>query len=412
VTIRSSIDTYEPLMHNPSRGDMPRELEEAIERSTREEFEATFRRLYALRLLHAMGGIDMDDEGGDKGNKSRLLEERDIPTVLEALFTEEFYRNSPDSARRHLTRLAKQGLGRYENCLVAERDGKAVGRALVDTPNPPYAEIGLDPVHPKYAEQNEEISAELLSGGISLARRLNCQITYTMNFKNSPAAKPFYEKYGAASDRVCRMLDFRPAMLQGFDEDDKEICLFRFSDTPCYNEFLRNHPLSILSISGTRVDFHGNRAFEMRWTDPQTGDFLAFYLDGARWAMRMPRITGIARKEGPRAFDAWIHLISSDMALEGTGEYEIFLENRGEEKMSLHVSHLLPQGTKIEGQPSFPTISSVLEGKASWKLRFEIGQGFDVPPLSFYTVLATCQLQLAGFSSPFPISAGFEVKRP
>ena len=119
---------------------------------------------------------------------------------------------------------------------------------------------------------------------------------------------------------------------------------------------------------------------------------------------------GIARKEKSKAFDAWIHLTSPDMAMDGTGEYEICLENKGEDKMDLHVSHLLPKGTTIEGQPSF-TISSGLEGEASWKLRFNITHEFDVPPLSFYTVLATCQLQLDGFSSPFPISAGFEVKR-
>jgi len=399
-------------VHNPSRGDVPRELEEAIDRTTREELESEFRRLYALRLLQATGGIGMGEEMGHGEDKTRLLEERDIPSILEAIFTEEYYRNSPDKAKSHLTWLAKQGLHhRCENCLVAERDGKAVARALVDTPYPPYAEIGLDPVHAKYAEQKEKIWAELLAGGISLAKRLNCYIMYTMNFKNSPAAQPFYEKYGVASDRVCRMLDFQPAMLQSFDEDDKEICLFRFSDTPCYNEFIRNHPLSIMTISGGKVDFHGNRAFEMRWSDPLMGDFLAFYLDGARWAMRMPRIIGIATKENSRTFDAWIHLISSDMTIDGTGEYEICLENKGEDKMNLHISHLLPKGTTIDGQSSY-VISSALVGEARWKLRFNITQGFDVPPLSFYTVLATCQLQIDGFSSPFPISAGFEVKRP
>lgn len=367
MIIKSSFDDHEPLYRNavydPSRSDIPRELEDAIDRSTREEFEAEFRRLYALRLLHETGGLGMSEEMGNGEGKSRMLEERDIPYILEALFTEEFYRNSPDSVKSNLTRLANRGLGRYENCLVVERDGKAVARALMDTPYPPYAEINLDPVREKYAEQKEKIWAELLEGAISLARRLNCHITYTMNFKDSPAAQPFYVKYGAASNRVYRTFDFQPAMLEGFDEDDKEICLFRFSDIPCYNEFLRNHPLSIMTISGGKMDFHGNKAFEVRWGDPQTGDFIAFYLDGARWAMRMPRITGIARKEKSRAFDAWIHLISSDMAMDRTGEYEICLENKGEDKMSLHISHLLPKGTTIDGQPSY-TISSELEGKS------------------------------------------------
>jgi len=401
VNIKSSFNDYEPLFHDaahsPSRGDMPRELEDAIDRTTREEFESEFRRLYALRLLNETGGVGMSEEMGDGDGKSRLLEERDIPSILEALFTEEFYQNYADSTKNHLTWLAKQGLGRYENYLVVERDDKAVGGVGVDTPYPPYAELGGLLVHPQYRRKG--VGTELVEGCINLAKRCDCNIMYLMTLMDIPAVLRFYRRLG-----------FQPAMLQGFDEDDKEICLFRFTDVPCYNEFLRNHPLSIMKVSGGKGEFHGNKAFEIGWSDPQTGDFLSFYLDGARWAMRMPRITGISRKEGPRAFDAWIHLTSPDMAMSGTGEYEINLDNEGEDKMNLHMSHLLPKGTTIDGQKSY-VITTVLEGEARWKLRFNIMREFDVPPLSFYTVLATCQLQLDGFSSPFPISAGFEVKR-
>jgi hypothetical protein len=99
------------------------------------------------------------------------------------------------------------------------------------------------------------------------------------------------------------------------------------------------------------------------------------------------------------------------MAMGRPGEFEICLENKGGEKIGLRINHLLPKGTTIDGQPS-NFISSELEREARWKLRFEMTQGFDVPVLSFYTVLSTCQLQINGFSSPFPMSAGFEVERP
>jgi len=396
VNIKSSVDDYEPSYQNVTREDMPRELEDAIDRTTREEFEAEFRRLYALKLLVRNGGINMSDEMRTGEGKARLLEERDIPTVLEVLLTEEFYRSDPEHIKEHLTRMARGGLDRYSNNLVTEREGKAVGRAVIDTPYPPYAELAGLLVHPEY--RGRGVGTELVKGCISFGRRYDCDIMYLMTWKDNPSVLRFHRRQG-----------FQPALLQGFDEDDKEICLFKFSDAPCYSELLRNHPLSIMTITGGKTDFHENQAFEMRWSDPQTDDFLAFYIEGGL-IKSMPRITGIARKERSRAFDAWIHLFSSDMAMGGAGEYEICLVNKGEDKMNLHMSHLLPKGTTIDGQQSY-VISSELEGEARWKLRFNITQGFDVPPLSFYTVLATCQLQLDGFSSPFPISAGFEVKR-
>jgi N-acetylglutamate synthase-like GNAT family acetyltransferase len=403
VTIRPYFDDLEPLPHyaacSPSRGDMPRELEEAIDRSTREEFEAEFRRLCALRLLYRNGGINMSDEMRTGEGKARILEERDVPDILEVLLAEEGspYRKDPGHIKRHLTRVAKGGLDKYENNLVAERDGKAVGRAVIDTPYPPYAELAGLLVHPEY--RGRGVGTELVEGCVSLARRCDCDIMYLMACKDDPAVHRFYKRCG-----------FQPALLQGFEEDDKEICLFRFADTPYYNEFLKGHPMSIFSVSGGKADFHGNKAFEMRWSDPLTGDLLAFYLDGDV-RRRMPRITGIARKENSRAFDAWINLISSDMAAGRTAEYEVCVENKGGDKMKLHIDHLLPKGTTIDGRPSY-ALSSELAGEARWKLRFDIAQGFDVPPLSFYTVLATCQLQINGFSSPFYMSAGFEVERP
>jgi hypothetical protein len=136
---------------------------------------------------------------------------------------------------------------------------------------------------------------------------------YLSTAKDDPEVHRLYKRCG-----------FQPAMLQGYDNDDKEICLFRFVDTPYYNEFLKVHPLSIFSISGARVDFHGNRAFEMRWTDPQTGDFLAFYLDGVL-LKSMPRITGVAVRERTKAFDAWINVMASNMAADRFGDFEFLL---------------------------------------------------------------------------------------
>ena len=410
--MKLSFNDYETFLRNvinySADGEIPHKLKEIIDHITREELEAELRRLYALRLLEEIGGINMSEEIHFGGDKTRLLEERDIPDILGVLFTEEFYRKYPERVKNHLTRLAKRGLDRHENNLVAERDGKTVGTASIDTSYPPYAELSGVLVHPKYRDLG--VGTELVEAYISLARRYNCNIMYVMTWKNSPAAQPFYEKYGITAYRLYKKFSFQPAMLQGFTDHEKEICLFRFSDTPCYKEFMQHHPLSILSVSGGKIDFHGNNAYEMRWSDPQTYDFLAFYFKGKRHES-MPRIMGIARKENTRAFDAWIEQITSDVTTEKSGKFKVCLENRGEEKLNLLINFLLPKGTTINDQPS-KTISSELEGEAGWELKFDVKPDFDVPVLSFWTVLVTCQLQFNGFSSSFPISAGFEMDRP
>ena len=64
MTIKSSIDYYEPLfknvVHNTSLGDMPRELEDAIDRTTREGFEAVLHGVE--RLQHRRAGKSGEPE--------------------------------------------------------------------------------------------------------------------------------------------------------------------------------------------------------------------------------------------------------------------------------------------------------------------------------------------------------------
>lgn len=125
----------------------------------------------------------------------------------------------------------------------------------------------------------------------------------------------------------------------------------------------------------------------------------------------MPRIVGIARKEGSLGFDAWTEETTRDITSEKSGKFRICLENTGKQKLKTQISFLLPRGTTIDNQPK-KTISTKLEKEAHWELKFEVKPEFEVPPLSFWTILATCQLQIDKFSSTFPISAGFELDRP
>ena len=345
---------------------------------------------------------------GTRFGSARLLEEHDIPDVLEVLFTEEFFRKDAEHMKRHLTRVARQGLDKYSNNLVAERNGKAVGRAVIDTSYPPYAELAGLLVHPEYRRQG--VGTDLAQGCISLASQYHCNIMYVMTWKDSPASREFYEKYGVSAHRLYKKFGFHPAMLQDFTDNEEEICLFRFPDTSCYQDFIDKHPLLLLSVSGGKTSFHRNKAYEMKWNDPQTDDFLAFYLKGKRHES-MPRIVGVARKEGHVGFDAWTEETTSDITSEKSGGFRICLENTGKEKLRTEMSFLLPEGTTIDDQPE-KTISEELDKEAGWELKFEVKPDFEVPVLSFWTILVTCQLQIDDVSSAFPISAGFEMDRP
>ena len=345
---------------------------------------------------------------GTRFGSARLLEEHDIPDVLEVLFTEEFFRKDAEHMKRHLTRVARQGLDKYSNNLVAERNGKAVGRAVIDTSYPPYAELAGLLVHPRYRGQG--VGTDLIKACISLASQFHCNLLYVMTWKDSPAGREFYEKYGVSAHRLYRKFGFHPAMLQGFTDNEEEICLFRFSDTSCYQDFIGKHPLSVLSVSGRKIDFHGNQVYEMRWSDPQTNDSLSFHLKGKRHES-MPRIAGVARKEGPLGFDAWTEETTPDITLGKSGEFRICLENTGKEKLRTQMSFSLPKGTTIDDQPE-KTISEELDKEAVWELKFGVKPDFEVPVLSFWTIIVTCQLQINEVSSAFPISAGFEMDRP
>ena len=93
---------------------------------------------------------------------------------------------------------------------------------------------------------------------------------------------------------------------------------------------MNNHPIAVLSVSETKISHHGNQVYEMKWNDPQTDDFLAFYLKGKRHES-MARIVGIATKEGSSGFDAWTEEVTPDITSGEYGKFRVSRENTGEE---------------------------------------------------------------------------------
>ncbi len=192
-------------------------------------------------------------------------------------------------------------------------------------------------------------------------------------------------------------------MINNFDESDYDICLFRFSDAQCYEEYMSRHPLSILSISGGKIDFHAIRAYEMKWTDPQTKDFLAFYLEGNRSKSR-PRIVGIARKDRSVAFEAWINQTTNNITSMREGEFEVCLQNTGKEKLdySINMQHI--NGVIQRDVPTAVSSKLYPGKKESWVQQFSIDPDVN---MTSKKILTTCQVKFDKYASVYYVSSEF-----
>jgi len=334
----------------------------------------------------------------------RFIEERDVKGVLEVLSTEEFYRKANGFPRefelglmRKAREVREKGFDKYSNTLVAATRDNAVARLVMDTNYPPYAELAGLIVHPNY--RGRGIGTKLVREFMNIAQKHGCNILYVITKKNDIPVHRFYTN-----------LVFKPAMLSGFDEEEQEIVLSQFLQGTSQHEFVHNHPLTGFSASGSPVKFHDQSLYEMRWKDPLSGSYIAYYLKGRRF-LAMPRIAGISLEEGNVALDVWITEETDEVDLEHEGMFRIFMANRGSETLTANVDYILPERTTLKGVDTLEEITLKRASETNRELCLKLDTGFNVPPLSFRTVLVTCGIKLDGLRSPLLVSAGFERNR-
>ncbi len=331
----------------------------------------------------------------------RLIQERDVKGVIELLSTEEFWREAegfPHDFEKRLTNKAREvkekGFDKYTNTLVAATPEKAVARLIMDTNYPPYSELAGLKVHPDY--RGRGIGTKLVRRFVDLAREHGCNILYVITIKDDVRLHRFYSKLG-----------FVPAMIHDFEEKEKEIVMVKFLGGTIQHEFVRKHPLAGMAISGLPVEFRGQLLYEMMWKDPLTGYHLACYLKGRRH-LTMPRIAGISIQEGGIAFDAWIKEESNRVNLDREGGFQIYLINSSPEPLTLEASWILPHGAHLRDAPSSKTIYLKGKGETCLTPCLKLGHDFNVPELSFRTVVVTCTLKASGLPAPLLLSAGFQ----
>ena len=285
----------------------------------------------------------------------------------------------------------------YTRVLVAERNGKAVGKVTFDTAYPPYSELVNLVVHPNYRRIG--IGSRLIQSCIEVAHRKRCSIISAMANPANHSAHRLYSKFG-----------FHIGILP--DSKEGKMWLFRFSEDPPLGKFLFTHPFSQPSVSPHKILFHDHPLYEMKWIDPMTEDEMILYLEGQPGQPReggtMPRIAGISYKEGDMALDCVVHEKQKLIGLEREALFDLRIVNAGRKDLRVEgLEFTLPKGSKVLPKKTIPRKLRTGESKTV-KLKFKLLSNFDVPTLSFGTILATSCLKFVGTETRFVITAGFE----
>jgi len=331
----------------------------------------------------------------------RLIEERDVKGVIEVLSHEEFYRNNdrfPHDFKKGLMRkveeVKEKGFDKYSNHLVAATKDRAVARLVMDTNYEPYAELAGLIVHPNY--RGRGIGTQIISEFLDLSQQHGCKVVYVTAKKKEKRLHRFYTKLG-----------FKPAILSSFDKDEEEIVLFQFLEGTSQNEFVSKHPLSGFSTLESTIVFHDQPLYEMKWRDPLTSSYIAYYLKGKRH-LSMPRIVGITLKEDNVAFDVWVIEETTEIDFEHEGRFKICITNRSNNPLSAKIDYILPEGTTLKDIDLSEEIMFKRMSTTDRELCLKLEPGFNVPQLSFPTILATCKIKIEGLTSPLHVSVGFE----
>lgn len=199
----------------------------------------------------------------------REFQERDAEDVADIFATVGLI--ASDEEREESVKRLRDGAKEpawYDRHLVAEVDGKVVGRAILEIAYPPYSEIINLYVHSKYVGRG--VGSSLVKRCVEMESTNKCSIMSLMTdpVGNLPAYR-LYSKFG-----------FRPAILGDPSAPRGHMWLFRFSEECCVLEFLMRHPFAEPSISRSKIDFRGRRLYSMSWRDPQTEEVLTLYIEG------------------------------------------------------------------------------------------------------------------------------------
>jgi len=334
----------------------------------------------------------------------RRFQESDVEEVLEIFATNGLIHNEKEQER------IRKGLRKnaiepewYDHYLVAELDGKVVGRAILETAYPPYSELINLYVHPDY--QSQGVGSSLVQECIETASVHKC---FVMSLMTDPVgdvpAHRLYSKFG-----------FRPGILGDPSVKRGHMWLFRFSEESCKSEFLEGYPFAEPSVSSSKVSFHDRMLYRMTWRDPQTEEKLDIYLEGQPSQTpegTMPRIAGFSYKKEALELEVLVKEQCEIISRGGTSEFAISFWNLNSKPVQVILGVSIPDGTALTPLPkSLSSIEISPRSEKTIKFEFTWLSNCNLPDFTtFPTVLATCFFTVAGLQHPLFASAGFERK--
>lgn len=222
----------------------------------------------------------------------------------------------------------------YDHYLVAEGDGKVVGRVILEAAYPPYSELVNLYVLPEY--QRIGVGSCLVQSCVKTATTSKSFVMSVMTdpVENLPAHR-LYSKFS-----------FRPGIIGDPSSERGHMWLFRFSEESCVSEFLTRHPFAEPEVSRSRVHFHDRMLYRMSWPDPQTKDGMDLFIEGQPSQTlegTMPRIAGLSYQEGDTNLELSA-MEKDDSISEGRGSgFTVGIRNKAPHPFSYH--HLLQSPT-------------------------------------------------------------------
>jgi len=287
----------------------------------------------------------------------------------------------------------------YDHYLVAEIDGKGVGRVILEAAYPPYSELINLYVHSDY--RGRGVGSSLVQSCIEAASARSYPVLSVMTdpVGNLPAHR-LYSKFG-----------FRPGILGDPSKKRGHMWLFRFSENTCVSEFRRRHPFAEPSVSQHKVDFHGRLLYRTAWRDPQTGERMDLYIEGQPSQTlegTMPRIAGFSYEEKNLGLEAVVKEQSKVIKRAKTSKFATCLRNLGSKTLRITSNASIPDGTELNPQ-SLSAIEINSENEKTLQFELTWPPTCNLPGCAtFSTVPATCFFRIEGFEQPLFASAGFK----
>ena len=286
----------------------------------------------------------------------------------------------------------------YSQRLVAEVEGRTVGKVTLDTAYPPYSELVNLMVHPDYRRLG--VANRLVQGCLGEARSRGHPIILLMT---EPENTPAINLYAGNGFINC---------IPGGPGEREFTWMIRPPEDSVSGRFEQEHPSCRFTPPRGRTLFHESPLYEMLWEEPLTGSLLGLLLEGQPGQpMRggtAPRIAAAKIRDETRSVDLLIQEEQETIKAGTDAGFRLLTVNSSEEEIKIEgIGFLHPKGVRMSEESRLPTtMKPRAEAVTSFKACMD--HGFDVPVLSFSTVLLTLSVKIRGIEPPIFVTAGFE----